>query len=332
MKLAKPFVRLPFNFDADRLRDEIASLDPAAWMPHPSGLKGNSAVALISRDGGNNDDFRGKMEITPHLEKSPYHRQIMASLGEVLTRSRLMKLDTGCEVGTHVDFNYHWYTRVRVHVPVITNPDVRFYCGEESMHMKPGECWVFDNWRRHNVINSGTEDRIHLVIDLAGSSRFWRMVRHIQQLDVDRDAAEIEGLIRQVPYQPGVQAEIATETYNTAPVMAPGEIDALVIELIRDFQAHPNNNPAMIEQYMILLTDFAKDWREIWLQHGMRPDSIPRYQHLIDQTAAQLHPDRRILVASSNGIGVNAIIMQRILRAALAPDMYDQFIPASGSS
>ncbi|MEX2525711.1 MAG: aspartyl/asparaginyl beta-hydroxylase domain-containing protein [Gammaproteobacteria bacterium] len=332
MKLAQPFVRLPFRFDASRLAEEVTSLDATAWMPHPSGLKGNSAVPLISRDGTDNDDFVGAMKITPHLRKSPYHHQVMASLGEVLTRSRLMKLDANCEVSNHVDFNYHWYTRVRVHVPVITNSDVLFYCGDENINMKPGECWVFDNWRRHNVINNGKEDRIHLVIDLAGSSRFWRTVRYMQKLDTNKDAAELNNLIREIPYQPGVETEITTETINTAPVMAPGEIDAMINELIRDLQAHPENDTTMLEQYRVLLTDFARDWREIWLQYGMQPVAVPRYRHLIEQTAAQLHPNRRILVASSNGIGANAIIMQRILNPALAPEMYDYFIPTSDSS
>ena len=114
MDIARPFVRLPFAFDAKRLADEAAALPASAWMAHPNRMTGNSAVALISRDGGDNDDFDGRMQTTPHLEACPYIGQAIASFGEVFGRSRLMKLAAGAEVSTHVDFNYHWYTRERI--------------------------------------------------------------------------------------------------------------------------------------------------------------------------------------------------------------------------
>jgi len=324
MRLPRPFYRLPFRFDAGRLAAEAASLGTAAWMAHPSGLKGNSAVALISRDGGDNHDFTGHMRMTPHLQRCPYHRQVMATFGEVLTRSRLMKLDAGCEVAEHVDFNYHWYSRVRMHIPVITNPAVMFYCGEEKVHMEAGDCWVFDNWRRHRVINESEEERIHLVIDLAGSSRFWAMVEQSRDLDIHAGADALGETLVPVPYDPDKTVTITTENYNIAPVMAPGEVDALTADLIRDFEACPDNDPGMMQRYRTLLTDFARDWRVIWLQFGPQPDGIPHYRQLIQRTAANLDPDRQALVTASNGIGVNAVIMQRILRACLSEEMFGQ--------
>ncbi|MEX2490089.1 MAG: aspartyl/asparaginyl beta-hydroxylase domain-containing protein [Pseudomonadales bacterium] len=327
MELRKPFIRLPFNFDADRLSVEMEQLEPSAWMAHPSGLKGNSAIALISRDGQDNNDFIGNMKPTPHLASCSYHQQVMGSFGEVLTRSRLMKLDAGCEVTSHVDFNYHWYSRVRMHIPVVTNPDVMFYCGDEQVHMQAGECWIFDNWRRHNVINGGQEDRVHLVVDLAGSSRFWQMARRMEQYDVGDNVSE---LIQFVPYDAHHLTEILTENYNSAPVMAPGEIDGLVSDLIRDFERHPGNDAALVDRYRLLLMDFASDWREIWLQYGIQQSGIRQYQALIERTVKQLHPDRRALVTASNDIGVNAIIMQRILRAALVTEVREDFIDDAG--
>ena len=319
MKLARPFIRLPLTFDAARLAQEAVQLERAAWRQHPLGLKGNSAVALISRAGGDNDEFGGRMAATPHLDLCPYHRQVMASFGEVLARSRLMKLDAGCEVQYHVDFNYHWYTRVRIHIPITTSPAVAFYCGDEKVHMQAGECWIFDNWRRHNVINAGVKERIHLVIDLSGSSRFWRMVRQALQTGTGEQ-------FNFVPYEPGKQVDILTENYSISPVMAPGEIDALVTELLREFEDHPANDPALVERYRLALTDFASDWRETWHRYGMGKQGLPHYRRLIDRVKSELHPDRRALLISANDIGVNPVIVQRILRAALAPDVYDQFI------
>ncbi|MFW6092855.1 MAG: aspartyl/asparaginyl beta-hydroxylase domain-containing protein [Pseudomonadota bacterium] len=314
MKLPQPFIRLPLRFDAARLQREMEALPAGAWMPHPSGQPGNAAVALISRNGGDNDDFLAPMRTTPHLARCPYHRQVMATFGEVLSRSRLMKLDAGCQVGLHVDFNYHWHDRVRVHVPVITNRDVRFHCGDQHVHMGAGECWLFDNWRRHDVRNDGDRDRVHLVIDLAGSSRFWRLVRGA----VARGHA---GQDRDVPYDPLAEPHLETEQFNSAPVMAPGEMDALVRELIADFSRHPDNDPQLVRRYAALLDDLTRDWRELWHRYGPTMDGLPSYRQLLERTAAALHPERRALVTASNGVGVNPVIMQRILRAALAPEL-----------
>ena len=90
MDIDRPFVRLPFSFDADRMAEEASQLPQTAWMQHPSRMSGNSAVALVSRNGEDNDDFDGEMVETPHLRACPYIRQAMASFGEVFGRSRLM--------------------------------------------------------------------------------------------------------------------------------------------------------------------------------------------------------------------------------------------------
>lgn len=326
MDIGQPFIRLPYAFDDRRLAAEAASLPAAAWMAHPSGMQGNTAVALVSRDGADNDDFEGAMRPTPHLRSCPYVLQAMASFGEVLGRSRLMKLAPGCEVATHVDFNYHWYTRVRIHIPVVTEPDVAFFCADERVHMRAGECWIFNSWRRHRVVNGGQHDRIHLVIDTAGSSRFWRMVR-----DAAADGPRAAGKTRFIACDASPGPELRTEQFNTAPVMAPGEIDAMIREVIADFSANPQNDPQLATRYRHLLSDFAADWRETWLQHGYQPAGWSRYRELVDRLRSGLHPNPRALVTSSNEIGVNPIIVQRILRPALATEHLDQFVDGLSS-
>lgn len=325
MDIARPFIRLPFSFDADRLAEEINRIPGSAWMVHPSRLRGNSAVALISRDGGDNDEFEGSMSMTPHLRSCEYLQQVMASFDEVLGRSRLMRLAGGAEVAMHVDFNYHWYSRVRIHIPVITNPGVTFFCADQQVHMKAGESWIFNSWRRHRVINDSNQDRIHLVIDLAGSSRFWNVVRDMQQYDPVAENLSIDQCVTLVPFDADREVEILTERYNIAPVMAPGEMDALVDDLVSDFELNPMNNVGLVEAYKVLLQGFAKDWREIWHLHGYGRTGWPRYQRLIDDVLEKLHPDRRALLTQSNEIGVNPIIVQRLLRSALAVDKIDQF-------
>ena len=120
MKLAPSFVKLPLRFDTERLAREVAALPPSAWTRHPQGFPGNSAARLISVGGGENDKVAGAMAATPHLAACPYIQQVLGSFGVVWSRSRLMKLAPGAKVPEHADINYHWFSRVRIHVPVQT--------------------------------------------------------------------------------------------------------------------------------------------------------------------------------------------------------------------
>ncbi len=59
MQLPKPFIRLPFQFDAEQLAEEVDALPDDAWRRHPTGHKGNTAVSLVSVNGDFTDDSIG---------------------------------------------------------------------------------------------------------------------------------------------------------------------------------------------------------------------------------------------------------------------------------
>jgi hypothetical protein len=60
------------------------------------------------------------------------------------------------------------YSKVinRVHVPIITNPDVYFSVEDETVNMKPGEAYEVNNAKLHGAYNFGDSDRVHLMIDI----------------------------------------------------------------------------------------------------------------------------------------------------------------------
>ncbi len=325
MELAQPFVRLPYSFDADRLRKELEQFESKDWMEHPNRMAGNLAIPLISLNGQNNDEFSGRMMPTAQLRRCEYMHQTMAGFNEVLARSRLMRLNAGCEVSPHVDFNYHWYSRVRIHIPIVTNPQVIFYCGDQQIHMQAGECWIFDSWRRHKVINSSDQDRVHLVIDTAGSSRFWDTVREMQDFGIDTQDPALIAKIEPRPFTPGITNELKTEQFNNAPVMAPGELEAIARDLIADLKNNSDNDSTILTEYEHLLSSLAKDWRELWHLYGYQKSGWSHYKNLLDNTAGKLRPNPRVLVTASNDVGVNPIVMQRILRAALNVDQMAAF-------
>ena len=53
----------------------------------------------------------------------------------------------------------------RTHIPIITNPYVTFYVGNETKQMIEGEVWEINNAQYHSVNNEGLDWRLHLIVD-----------------------------------------------------------------------------------------------------------------------------------------------------------------------
>lgn len=314
MRLATEFLKLPLCFDHERLLEEVNALSADEWLPHPTKFKGNSSVPLISVDGARNDDFSGSMLPTPALQQCEYIRQILAKFDSVLGRSRLMRLEGRCEVPEHSDINYHWYNRVRIHIPIITDPSVRFICNKKEINMRPGETWIFDTWKLHQVINEADITRIHLVIDTSGSAKFWDLAA--RGYDPFGSAATIEES-KFVPYQPGQQAVIRTERYNTPEVMAPGELDALCGDLLADLELASIDDRQAVQRFILAVNHFRQDWRQTWLEHGNDLTGRQHFQKLVNQLRSTLSSIPPLWLASNQTDAANTLDA-RVLVAAVA--------------
>lgn len=84
-----------------------------------------------------------------------------------VARCMLAKLRAGGRIELHEDLGMSLRHSRRVHVPVITNANVRLTVGDESLHMQAGEIWEINNTRRHGAENPGPGYRVHLIIDWA---------------------------------------------------------------------------------------------------------------------------------------------------------------------
>ncbi|HWK50313.1 MAG TPA: sulfotransferase, partial [Steroidobacter sp.] len=311
VRLPRPFYRLPLRLDVERLRAEVAALPAEAWVRHPNDLKGNSAARLISVDGGENDDVSGRMQATAHLQQSPYIRQILASLGVVWSRSRLLRLAPGAIVPEHADINYHWFTRVRLHIPIVTRPEVRFYCADQVVHMAAGEAWVFDNWRSHRVENFTSDERIHLVADTSGSANFWQLVAQS-----DSPAAQV----RQIPYMPDRQTMPLMERAKLAPVMTPGEVDFLILDLRAELVSHesvPDGRTRLV-RFHGMLEAFCKDWRQLYALYGDEPEGWQEFTRLRDSIRNASRELSEGLVMRTNRVAAYQVLEGRVLRAMLS--------------
>ncbi len=269
MKLHLPFIQLPLVFDAALLAAEIEALGAAPWRPHPQGFAGNSMLPLLAVEGeARNETFAGAMRPTPALLACPYLMQTLASLGATLGRTRLMRLSGHAEVTRHADQGYYWAERVRVHIPVVTQPTVRFECGDAVINMAAGDCWIFDTWRQHRVINDAVESRIHLVVDTVGGEGFWDLVSRGRP-----HAATGYWQTMAIAPQRDPNPMLPCETSNVPEVMSPWEINAHLLLLFEDALPHGN-----LRQVQMISSRFLRIWRGLWARYADSAAGKPHYR------------------------------------------------------
>jgi len=265
------------QFDAELLASEIATVEERAWKPHPSGYEGNDYLPLIAAHGDpDNESFEGPMRPTPHLlTQRPYLMEVLGSLGAVLGRSRLMRLSGQAEVTEHVDVNYYWRDRMRVHVPIVTQPTVKFYCGDAMVHMAAGECWVFDTWSLHRVINDETRARVHLVADTVGGEGL------LQLLAAGRSpGAPAPQNWQARRFGPtGAKPALEFESVNVPKVMSPWELREHLSFMLSE--TAPNQPRA--REIARMIGPFLHRWRALWAAYGDAEAAWPRYRALLQQ-------------------------------------------------
>jgi Sulfotransferase family/Aspartyl/Asparaginyl beta-hydroxylase len=310
MKLQYPFMQLPLSFDAAALEAEVRAIEESAWRPHPQGYAGNDALTLITTGGDpDSDAVAGPMLPTRHLQRCPYLQQVLHSVGATWGRTRLMRLSGQAEVTPHVDVNYYWRERVRVHVPIVTQPTVRFTCGDAEINMRAGECWIFDTWRMHNVVNDHALPRIHLVADTVGGMGFWRLVARARphaRVSADWQPA----FVRPASHS---QPSLDFESENVPQVMTPWEMRAHIAFALSEALPHPRT-PAIQQR---LLT-FVRDWHGLWSACGERRDGWPRYRALLDGARRDLLALGASDVVLGNTIGLMQALDAWVFSVGLA--------------
>lgn len=317
MKLQTRFVQLPVQYDADALAAEIAALGEVAWLPHPQGYAGNDFLPLISAHGDpGNEAFEGPMRPTPYLAQLPYMRQVLASLGASLGRTRLMRLAGEAEVSPHVDVNYYWRDRMRVHVPIVTQPTVAFHCGPQVINMQAGECWIFDTWSLHKVINDDTHARIHLVADTVGGEGFWSLAANGRSPE---HASPPGWTARLIGPQKGATPDLDLETVNSPVVMSPWETREHVNFLLNE--AVPTD-PVLPEVARVSM-QFVHHWRALWSTYGESEAGWPRYRAALDAFKADLQNVRAERLRLRNTASFAVAMFNIVINPALADQSRD---------
>lgn len=103
----------------------------------------------------------------------------LASLAEAipdLVNFRLNLLGSGSGLSPHEE-QVHAFARrevtfrLRIHVPLLTNPSATLLVGSRLVHFEPGWLYAFNNGCVHSAANAGDEARVHVVADVRLTER-----------------------------------------------------------------------------------------------------------------------------------------------------------------
>ena len=83
----------------------------------------------------------------------------------VFPRVMLARMGAGGVIQPHIDANPAAKWPHKIHVPLLTNPQVGFRIGDVVHHFPVGEAVEVNNLGPHAVHNGGQTDRIHLIFE-----------------------------------------------------------------------------------------------------------------------------------------------------------------------
>jgi hypothetical protein len=168
-----PSIRLPRTYNPERLQrdlDAVRHIKQAA-QPGPYHAGEWTGVALHSM-GGKQSVFPSAPGLetyqeTEALSYTPYFKEILDGLECPKEVVRVLTLPPGGHIKDHYDFHTNFrYGLIRLHIPIITHPDVEFVIAGERVRWKEGELWYGDFSKVHSVKNNSPITRVHMVIDL----------------------------------------------------------------------------------------------------------------------------------------------------------------------
>lgn len=148
--------------------DDIADSD---WQPHfnqhyyAGDWSGVPLIAAIDAPVPLGHGAGAARPTAPWL-RDPRWQQGLQALAVDIRSARLLRLGAGAQIHEHRDYDLDGEAAdLRLHVPLLSPPQVDFMLDGQRIPMAAGECWFLDLARRHSVHNRDSTARIHLVVD-----------------------------------------------------------------------------------------------------------------------------------------------------------------------
>jgi hypothetical protein len=177
MKLAAPLVRL-FDYPVGDILAALPDVSSPVWdanvhrqTRHAVHQQTRSIIFDWIDDGwqpGQQAVVRRTSNGLPDLEKAA---DAFAAASKERYRGKVIRLLLADlvprgKITPHRDGGFGTVLVHRLHLPVVTNPQVKFFIDDIPHYLEPGVAYEFDNTRRHAVDNDSDQPRIHLMCDI----------------------------------------------------------------------------------------------------------------------------------------------------------------------
>lgn len=163
--------------DASALSDAILAQEEAAW--HEDEFRQDAydvhrqteSIVLVFTDGSDwpNSEIRKEPGWDRLAEVAvPVMHEIIERYypkGGTIIRAVAAKLLAGGKITPHHDSHPSFHCGHRIHVPITTNPRVRFMIDGRPYQLQVGQAYELNNQKQHSVMNKGKEDRITFIFD-----------------------------------------------------------------------------------------------------------------------------------------------------------------------
>jgi hypothetical protein len=166
------YIKFSYTYDRDKLSAELGNVLQQDWPLHFNSKDFDGdwrSISLRSASGSSSDIYASPSadyKNTPVLDMMPYVKEILDTWHCEKETVRLLSLAPGSEIKPHKDMGCGYRDGYfRIHIPIITNPDVYFTIHDEVLHLQEGECWYMDFSLTHSIVNRGNTARVHLIMD-----------------------------------------------------------------------------------------------------------------------------------------------------------------------
>jgi hypothetical protein len=187
-----------FNYDLNKLVIELSQIEHLFmyklkfmknWqgIPLRNGIGSSDADGLEltkSLDGAEKKRFFKSCIDTDIMKKLTYIPKMLDDLKKYLNTDiglvRILKIPAGQNVAKHCDgdiFDLENGQIYRLHLPIISHPNVNFIINEKNYYMEPGKLYYANVFYPHEIRNNSDIDRIHMVIDVLATPEIKKLLK-----------------------------------------------------------------------------------------------------------------------------------------------------------
>lgn len=164
-------------YDTGALRAAIAAQGEQAWLDNTFRQREydvhtmTQSIVMIFTDGAGWPQIEVRRQAGWDLLAAtamPLMHRIIADHyppGGTIIRAMAARLSAGGVIKTHRDTHPSFHYGHRIHLPLITNPRVRFIIDGRPYQLEVGKVYEINNQLPHSVMNKGAQDRINFIFD-----------------------------------------------------------------------------------------------------------------------------------------------------------------------